>query len=61
MMRKTVTIYVPDGYKDKDEFLKDCAFEEVDWGDDAWTITSRNKWKERLYWSAALLFDWPKR
>ena len=28
-MRETVTIYVPDGYKNADEFLKDCEFEKV--------------------------------
>ncbi len=26
-MRETVTIYVPSGYKDAAEFLKDCQFE----------------------------------
>lgn len=25
--RETVTIYVPDGYRDSKEFLKDCQFE----------------------------------
>lgn len=29
-MRETVTIYVPDGYKDAAEFLRDCEFERVD-------------------------------
>ena len=28
-MRETVTIYVPSGYKDADEFLRDCQFERV--------------------------------
>jgi hypothetical protein len=28
--RKTVTLYVPDGYRDADEFLKDCQFERAD-------------------------------
>jgi hypothetical protein len=27
--RETVTIYVPDGYKDAKEFLKDCQFERA--------------------------------
>jgi len=27
MKRNMVTIYVPDGYADADEFLKDCQFE----------------------------------
>jgi hypothetical protein len=27
--RKTVTLYVPDGYRDADEFLKDCQFERA--------------------------------
>jgi hypothetical protein len=26
-MRQTVTLYVPNGYQDADEFLKDCQFE----------------------------------
>lgn len=29
-MRDTVTIYVPDGYKNAAEFLRDCEFERVD-------------------------------
>jgi hypothetical protein len=29
-MRETVTIYVPDGYNNAAEFLRDCQFEEVD-------------------------------
>jgi len=28
--RETVTIYVPEGYKDADEFLRDCQLERVD-------------------------------
>ena len=28
-IRATVTLYVPDGYKDAAEFLKDCQFEGV--------------------------------
>ncbi|HJU06471.1 MAG TPA: hypothetical protein VJ692_15090 [Nitrospiraceae bacterium] len=29
MERPTVTLVVPDGYKDADEFLKDCQFERA--------------------------------
>ncbi len=29
MTRPTVTIYIPDGYKDANEFLTDCQFEPV--------------------------------
>lgn len=29
-MRETVEIYVPEGYKTADEFLRDCQFEQVD-------------------------------
>lgn len=28
-MRQTVTLYVPGGYRDADEFLKDCQFERT--------------------------------
>lgn len=28
-MRKTVTIYVPDGYESAGEFLKDCQFQRA--------------------------------
>lgn len=27
MARAMVTIYIPEGYKDAEEFLKDCSFE----------------------------------
>lgn len=35
MNRPTVTLYVPDGYADADEFLEDCQFEraEISTGD----------------------------
>ncbi len=28
---------------------------------DTWTITSRNKLTERIYWACSLLFAWPTR
>lgn len=58
--REVITIYVPDGYKDAREFLRDCQFEEVRQRPaDAWTITCRNKWRERLSFAWALMFRWP--
>lgn len=29
-MRETITLYVPDGYRDAREFLADCQFEAVE-------------------------------
>jgi hypothetical protein len=37
-VRRTVTIYIPEGYKDAKEFLRDCQFEEEE-------ITSRPVWQ----------------
>jgi hypothetical protein len=59
MTRATVTIYVPDGYKDAEEFLRDCQFEPAETPVERWTITSRRKLSERVRWAWALLFQWP--
>lgn len=59
-MRQTVTIYVPDGYRDAEEFLSDCQFEAVEKPAERWTITSRRKLSERISWAWALLFRWPR-
>jgi len=59
MKREIVTIYVPAGYSDAAEFLRDCEFEPVETPAESWTITSRRKLSERISWAWALLFRWP--
>lgn len=58
-MRQTIEIYVPDGYKNATEFLRDCNFEPVELPVERLTITSRSKLSERISWAFFLLFRWP--
>jgi|SRR6185369_3961505 len=54
-MRETVTIYVPHGYADAREFLKDCGFEQVD-NRPAWDHPS-NRSYEPVETLAKVIYD----